>query len=101
MTVKLTCKECHVTMDRLTWMSNKSCENPNCKCPEVQKLRQTTQDVINKASRAAATNVQSIKRNTVPTGYSEDVDQYMVDIPDVMVVDIIVPKNGGGQKRRK
>lgn len=99
MTVKLTCKVCNVTMDRLTWMSNRSCENPNCKCPEVQKLRRQAQEVINKAR--GPVNIQSVKRNTVPTGYDEAVDQYMVDIPDVMVVDIIVPKNGGGQKRRK
>lgn len=99
MTVKLTCKECHTTMDRLTWMTTRACENPNCKCPEVVKLRQQTQEIINKAK--GPVNVQSIKRNTVPTGYNEDVHQYMVDIPDVMVIDVIVPKNGGGQKRRK
>jgi hypothetical protein len=75
-------------------MTMKTCENPECTCPEVAKLRKQTQEVIDKArgSTGGAVNVLSTKRNTVPTGYDKDVNQYMVDVPDVMVVDVIVPK---------
>jgi hypothetical protein len=99
MTVKITCKPCGIRMDRLDWLRNKTCENPNCSCPEVKKLRQQTQEVIDKAR--GEVNVQSVKRNTLPTGYLEEVPQYMADVPDVMVMDIIVPKNNFGHKQKK
>lgn len=99
MTVKITCKPCGVRMDRLDWLRNKTCENPNCNCPEVKKLRQQTQEVIDKAK--GSTNVQSVKRASVPTGYESGVPQYMIDIPDVMVIDVIVPKTHFGHKKGK
>ena len=97
MTVKITCKPCGQMMDRLGWMANKTCENPNCNCPEVVKLRKQTQEVIDKAR---GVTVQSVKRNTLPTGYDDKLHQYMVDVPDVLVVDVIVPKNNFGHKRK-
>lgn len=99
-TANIMCKLCDKRFERLEWMKNKDCDNPNCRCPEIQKLKQITNQVIDKASRSSsAANIQSIKRNTLPTGYEEKVNQYMVDVPDVMVVDIIVPKTNG--KKRK
>ena len=100
MTVKITCKQCKVSMDRLTYMQMKTCENPNCTCPEVVKVRTQAQQVIEKA-KATSANAQSVKRNTIPTGYDDTVDQYMVDVPDVMVIDVIVPKEGNNRRKRK
>lgn len=91
------CKKCQT---RVEWLTKRDCENPECTCPEVQKLRKVTQEVIEKAQQTAAQNVQQIRRNTPPTGYLEDVPQYMVDVPDVMVIDVIVPKTNFGHKRK-
>lgn len=91
--IRIKCRECSKHFKRLEWMQNKECENPNCRCPEVQKLRDAANDAINKASDSSRFNVINIKRATIdPTGYDEKVDQYMVDVPDVMVIDMIVPK---------
>ncbi len=99
------CKLCDKRFDRLEWMKNKECDNPNCRCPEVQKLKKVTQQVINKASESSEAavngNVQAMHRGTVPTGYKADTPQYMVDVPDVLVVDIIVPKTHNFNKKRK
>lgn len=77
--------------DRLAYMQMKSCENPECTCPEVAKLRKQAQDVIEKA-KGSPINVQAIQRYTVPTGYIANETQIEIDVPDVLIVDIIVPK---------
>lgn len=100
MTIKITCKICKTRFDRLDWMTKKDCENPNCRCPEVVKLRQTTNDVINKAKESSG-NQQRITRTTVPTGYDADTKQYMMDVPDVLVVDILVPYRNQNPRKRK
>lgn len=97
---RLQCRACKVWFARLDWMTNKECDNPNCTCPEVRKLRQTTNEVINKAKESSKTNVVNVKRATLPTGYDEETPQYMVDVPDVMVIDVIVPKQFGGNRRK-
>lgn len=91
--IRIKCRECSKHFKRLEWMQNKECENPNCRCPEVQKLRDAANDAISKASDSSRFNVINIKRSTIdPTGYDEKTAQYMVDVPDVMVIDMIVPK---------
>jgi hypothetical protein len=97
--INITCKKCEKKFSRLEYMTHKTCENPNCTCPEVARLRQQAKDVIEKARLTS--NVQAVKRASPPTGYIEDQAQYMVDVPDVMTIDIIVPKTNFGHKRRK
>jgi hypothetical protein len=96
---KVQCKECKVWWPRLDWMQNKECDNPNCRCPEVMKLRQLTQDVIEKAQESSKQNHIIAKQSDIfPTGYDETKDQYMIDVPPVMVIDVIVPKQFRGKK---
>lgn len=99
---RVKCRECKVWFPRLDWMTNKECNNPNCSCPEVKKLRNAANDVINKAKESSriTTNIINVKRGTIPTGYEEETPQYMVDVPDVMVIDVIVPKQFGGNRRK-
>lgn len=84
---KVLCKECQVWMPRIDWLTNKTCDNPNCKCPEVQKLIQQTQQVINKASGGKVVDI-NIHRGAVPHGYNKDAPngQYVIDVPDVKVI---------------
>ena len=98
--IRLQCKECDVWFPRLAWMKNTNCDNPNCKCPEVKKLRDQANQVINKAMESSRVNVVNINRSFIdPTGYEEQTPQYMVDTPDVMVIDVIVPKQFRGKKK--
>lgn len=98
---RVKCRECKVWFPRLEWMTNKECDNPNCTCPEVRKLRQATNDVINKAKESSKINIVNVKRATIsPTGYEEETPQYMIDVPDVMVIDVIVPKQFNGNRRK-
>lgn len=99
-TARVKCRECKVWFPRLEWMTNKECNNPNCSCPEVRKLREAANDVINKAKQSSRTNIVNTKRGTVPTGYDEPTPQYMVDVPDVLVIDVIVPKQFGSNRRK-
>lgn len=100
--IRIRCKECEQWFMRLDWMANKNCDNPNCRCPEVQRVRQAANEVINKASESSKVNIINIKRGPItPTGYTVDVPQYMVDVPDVMVIDMIVPKQHFGKKKGK
>jgi hypothetical protein len=83
-------------------MTNKECDNPNCRCPEVKKSMQAANDVIEKASESSKANIINIKRGSItPTGYVADVSQYMIDVPDVMVIDVIVPKQFHGKRKGK
>lgn len=98
--IRIKCKECQIWFSRVDWMTNKVCENPNCGCPEVKKLRQAANDVISKAQETGRTNVINVKRATIsPTGYEETTPQYMIDVPDVMVIDVIVPKQFRGNRK--
>src|SRR5579864_2577886 len=47
--IRIKCRECSKHFKRLEWMQNKECENPNCRCPEVQKLRDAANEAIDKA----------------------------------------------------
>lgn len=96
---RVKCRECGIWFPRLEWMKNKECDNPNCRCPEVQKLRKAANDVIEKAQTQAGINVINTSRATIPTGYVKEEQQNMIDVPDVMVVDIIVPKTHFGRRR--
>lgn len=84
---QILCKGCDQHMGRLEWMSKKTCDNPNCKCPEVQKLIQQTNAVITKAQQSSY-NVISINRGGVPHGYDATVDQVVINVPDVKVITI-------------
>lgn len=100
--IRIKCKECQTWFMRVDWMSNKECDNPNCRCPEVQKLKQAANDVIEKASESSKVNIINIKRGPItPTGYIAENSQYMMDIPDVMVIDMIVPKQFNGKRKGK
>lgn len=83
---KIQCKECKDWMPMTEWMDKTHCENPNCKCPEVQKLIKATQEVINKAQTGS--NSISVNRASVPHGYDDTAanDQYVIDVPDVKVI---------------
>src|ERR1700677_2019734 len=59
--IRIKCKECQMWFMRVDWMANKDCDNPNCRCPEVQKLRQAANDVIEKASESSKVNIINIK----------------------------------------
>jgi len=98
--IRIKCRECDVWFQRLEWMRNKECDNPNCRCPEVAKVRATAIKAIEKAKESSKTNIINIKRNPIsPTGYDAETAQYMCDVPDVMVVDVIVPKSGNRKRR--
>lgn len=88
----ITCKECNERFSRLEWMTNRTCTNPNCRCPEVAKAREAMNQVIDKAKEVTAQYMQQARRETIPTGYNENTDQYMCDVPDVLRVEVIVPK---------
>jgi hypothetical protein len=97
--IRIKCRECSKHFKRLEWMQNKECENPNCRCPEVQKLRDAANEAIDKAKDTSRVNIINIKRAAVaPTGYDAETKQYMVDVPDVMVIDMIVPKQFNRKK---
>jgi hypothetical protein len=92
--IRIKCKECQMWFMRVDWMANKNCDNPNCRCPEVNKVRQAANQAIQKASESSKINVVNIKRGPVlPTGYNEKTNQYMRDVADVMTIEMIVPKN--------
>lgn len=85
---RITCKQCKTVMTRLEWMTNKSCEQPDCKCPEVQKLVQATQQVINKAAGRQPAAFSYVHRGAVPHGYKEGPDLYWLACPDVKVITV-------------
>lgn len=93
----VTCKACKQRFNGDEWMKKTTCDNPNCSCPGVKELTQKTSQVMEKMRSGP---VQNIKRGTLPTGYLAEVKQYMMDVPDVMVVDIIVPKQHFSKKRK-
>ena len=98
--IRIKCRECSRRFERLKWMANKECDNPNCRCPEVKKVRDAANEAITKASDSSRVNIINVKRAAVtPTGYDEGTPQYMCDVPDVMVIDVIVPKQF--HKKRK
>jgi hypothetical protein len=100
--IRIKCKDCQTWFMRVDWMTNKECDNPNCRCPEVKKSMQAANDVIEKASESSKANIINIKRGSItPTGYVADIPQYMCDVPDVMVIDMIVPKQFHGKRKGK
>lgn len=84
------CRTCDKRMGRLTWMTQKECDNPNCKCPEVQKLIQATKNVISKAQGYHM--ALEVKRGAVPHGYDANTTQgqYVIPMPDVKLM-IVTP----------
>lgn len=84
----LRCNQCQEHMPRLEWMTRKECDNPNCKCPEVQKLIKATQDAIQKAQKPRTT--VEVHRGSVPHGYDADAanGQYVIPMPDVKVITV-------------
>lgn len=88
MAAKVLCKQCDTQMERLDWLTKKSCDNPNCKCPEVQKLIKATQDVIVKAQ--GNRTIVNVHRGPIPHGYNAEAPngQYVIPMPDVKLITI-------------
>jgi hypothetical protein len=88
MAAKVRCNLCQETMERLDWMTKTHCENPNCRCPEVQKLIQATQAVIVKAQ--GNRTIVNVQRGPVPHGYNAEAanGQYVIGMPDVKVITV-------------
>lgn len=89
------CKPCNRKMTRLNWMSNTACDNPDCRCPEVQKAMKATQVAIKRAQSrvggeevARLANVISTKSMPVPNGRDDSIHQLYIDIPQVITIDI-------------
>lgn len=82
------CKQCDKQFTRLEWMTNKTCENPNCNCPEVKKAINEATNVIEKVMRSTQIEVSE---NTVPDGWDDtapDGTQLQVSCPLVQVTDV-------------
>ena len=80
------CKPCDRTMTRLDWMKNKTCDNPNCRCPEVQKVAAQVTKVIDKAKQQAGYSTAKIV-TPIPTQY-DGTGQYYMDVEPLVVYEI-------------
>lgn len=87
------CKGCNVRFDRLDWLTNKVCENPDCNCPEIRKTMRATQVAIHRASESSRlVNKIVVTETVIPTGWEEEEDQYYIPIPGVQVINITPSK---------
>lgn len=88
---RITCRECkRVFDDRLEWMTNKVCENPNCRCPEVQRAMNMTTNAIEKAKTKPYIHI--VKQSPVKEDIDGKVSQYYIEVPDVISTTIF--RNG-------
>lgn len=87
----ITCRQCDCKMSRMEWLTNTTCPQPNCKCPEVQKLVKATQVAIQNARdgvNVTPAAMSYVHRGPVPHGYKDGIDQYYIKVPDVKVITV-------------
>lgn len=84
---QITCKVCKKQFKAIDWLSNKQCAEPNCQAPEVQKLVQQAQSVIDKASDGNKV-MTTIERGPVPHGFQAGKAQTVLTVPDVKLITV-------------
>jgi hypothetical protein len=89
---RVRCKRCDKTFDRLDWMTNKVCDNPDCNCPEIQKSMKAANDAINKAKTTSRINTIKIVTETIPTERDESKKQYVMDAAPITSITVTPPK---------
>jgi len=89
---RIHCKHCNKNFQRLEWMKNKVCDNPNCNCPEVKASMKAANDAIEKAMKST---LISIHEKETPSDFDPNAgegEQLMLSCPSVMVINITPQK---------
>lgn len=89
--------------DAMAFMVHKKCDNPNCKCPEVQKIIQMTNTAIDKARRPNVIKMAKVGCTNDTQDLSESKANVYWEFPDIIVgkIEVDHQRNRGGKRRGK